>query len=195
MLSVWHNLLSPLNPMIDLTIDRIPSPLGEILLVTDGERVCSLDFADYEARMMQLLQKRYDSFGFTVTPNALGLRDRLTDYFNGNLNCFDHLAIHPGGTPFQQQVWQRLQTIEPGTTWTYGDLAKSLGKPSASRAVGAANGLNPIAIVIPCHRVIGSKAKLTGYAGGLDRKAWLLNHEQQYSDKPYAAQGLIFCED
>jgi methylated-DNA-[protein]-cysteine S-methyltransferase len=185
--------------MIDLTIDRIASPIGEILLVTDGNLLCALDFLDYESRMLDLLKKRYDSFAFTSANNPLGLRDRLTDYFNGKLNCFENLPTHPGGTPFQQQVWQQLQTIASGTTWTYGALAKSLGNPRASRAVGAANGLNPIAIVIPCHRVIGSNAKLTGYAGGIDRKAWLLNHEQQYSDKPYtsdksyAVQGSIFC--
>jgi methylated-DNA-[protein]-cysteine S-methyltransferase len=178
--------------MIDLTIDRIASPIGDILLVTDGNFLCSLDFLDYESRMLELLKKRYDPFTLTPAQNPLGLRDRLADYFNGKLHCFETLATHPGGTPFQQLVWQRLQTIEPGTTWTYGHLADSLGNPNASRAVGAANGLNPIAIVIPCHRVIGSNAKLTGYAGGLDRKAWLLRHEQKHSAKPDYEQGSLF---
>ncbi len=181
--------------MTPLSLDRIPSPIGEILVVTEGNHLCALDFVDYEARMMALLQKRYgpmDLMDFKVTVNPLGLRDRLADYFDGKLHCFDQMATNPGGTPFQQQVWRQLQTIEPGTTWTYGDLAKSLGNPNGSRAVGAANGLNPIAIVIPCHRVIGSNAKLTGYAGGLDRKAWLLRHEQQYCGKPYGEQGTLF---
>jgi methylated-DNA-[protein]-cysteine S-methyltransferase len=178
--------------MIPLSLDRTSSPLGEILVVTEGNCLCALDFVDYEARMMTLLRKRYDRIHLNPSINPLGLRDRLADYFNGQRQCFADIVTHPGGTPFQQQVWQQLQTIEPGTTWTYGDLAKSLGNPNGSRAVGAANGLNPIAIVVPCHRVIGSNAKLTGYAGGLDRKAWLLRHEQQYCGKPYGEQGTLF---
>ncbi len=178
--------------MAPLSLDRISSPLGEILVVTEGNKLYALDFVDYEARMMQLLQKRYDRIDLKATVNPSGLRDRLADYFDGKLDCFDEIVTNPGGTTFQQQVWRQLQTIEPGTTWTYGDLAKSLGNPNGSRAVGAANGLNPIAIVIPCHRVIGSNAKLTGYAGGLDRKAWLLRHEKQYSGKPYGEQGTLF---
>jgi methylated-DNA-[protein]-cysteine S-methyltransferase len=87
------------------------------------------------------------------------------------------IPVNGGGTEFQQQVWQMLQTIPLGTTISYGELATKIGKPTAARAVGMANSLNPVAIVVPCHRVIGAKAKLTGYAGGIDRKQWLLQHE------------------
>jgi methylated-DNA-[protein]-cysteine S-methyltransferase len=95
-----------------------------------------------------------------------------------SVTSLENIAVNAGGTDFQQLVWQELQKIPVGTTLTYGELATNLGKPHASRAVGMANSLNPVAIVVPCHRVIGAKAKLTGYAGGLDRKQWLLTHEK-----------------
>jgi methylated-DNA-[protein]-cysteine S-methyltransferase len=101
---------------------------------------------------------------------------QLTAYFAGELRAFT-LDLDPPGTPFQQAVWAALQAIPYGTTTTYGDLARRLGRPTAARAVGAANGQNPLAVVIPCHRLIGSDGSLTGYAGGLSRKRWLLDHE------------------
>ena len=103
---------------------------------------------------------------------------RLRAYFAGDLRATEALAVETGGTPFQQDVWSELRRIAPGSTLTYGELAVRLGRgPAASRAVGLANSLNPVAIVVPCHRVIGANAGLTGYAGGLDKKAWLLRHE------------------
>lgn len=101
---------------------------------------------------------------------------QLREYFAGTRHEFD-LPLAPKGTDFQLSVWQALRAIPPGVTTSYGAIAESIGKPTASRAVGAANGRNPISIVVPCHRVIGSNGTLTGYGGGLDRKAWLLNHE------------------
>ncbi len=163
-----------MNPLFR---DRITSPLGDILLVVDGEKLCALDFADYEARMLKLLEKRYGTVQLTPQVNPQGFRDRLQSYLQGNLQSLDDIPVSPGGTPFQQQVWLALRTILPGTIRTYGQLATQLGKPTASRAVGMANALNPIAIVLPCHRVIGANRALTGYAGGLDRKRWLLQHE------------------
>jgi methylated-DNA-[protein]-cysteine S-methyltransferase len=101
---------------------------------------------------------------------------QLREYFAGDRTTFD-LPLAPVGTPFQAQVWMALRDIPAGETRSYGQIAARLGKPSASRAVGAANGQNPLAVVVPCHRVVGANGTLTGYAGGLDRKAWLLKHE------------------
>jgi methylated-DNA-[protein]-cysteine S-methyltransferase len=103
--------------------------------------------------------------------------DRVRAYLDGELHALDDIAVDPGGTEFQQTVWSALRRIPVGETRTYGQVAASIGRPTASRAVGHANGSNPVAIVIPCHRVIGSHAALTGYAGGLPRKQWLLRHE------------------
>jgi methylated-DNA-[protein]-cysteine S-methyltransferase len=102
--------------------------------------------------------------------------EQLDAYFHGDLRTFD-LPLHMAGTPFQKQVWQGLLTIPYGTTISYAELARRIGRPGASRAVGAANGRNPIGIIVPCHRVIGADGTLTGYGGGLDRKEWLLAHE------------------
>jgi methylated-DNA-[protein]-cysteine S-methyltransferase len=156
-------------------IDRIPSPIGMILLVSDGKSLCSLDFADYEKRMIRLLQKRYESVELVEAINPQGFSSKVRAYLSGDYHSVDDIPVSAGGTAFQQQVWQGLQTIPVGTT--YGELATKLGKPTAARAVGMANSLNPVGIVVPCHRVIGAKAKLTGYAGGLERKQWLLKHE------------------
>jgi methylated-DNA-[protein]-cysteine S-methyltransferase len=105
----------------------------------------------------------------------------LGAYFEGQLDALDRLPVAAGGTPFQRLVWSALRTIPAGTTTSYGRLAASIGRPGASRAVGLANGANPIGIVVPCHRVIGAAGQLTGYGGGLDRKRWLLEHERRWS--------------
>jgi len=104
-------------------------------------------------------------------------RRQLESYFAGRRRAFD-LPLEPRGTPFQREVWQALRAIPFGETRSYGELARQLGRPAATRAVGAANGRNPIAIVIPCHRVIGADGSLTGYGGGMERKRWLLEHER-----------------
>ncbi|GCE05249.1 methylated-DNA--[protein]-cysteine S-methyltransferase [Dictyobacter aurantiacus] len=164
--------------MKELCYDTIDSPIGTIVLVVDGDQLCSLDYTDYESRMMTLLRKRYGEFQLTRASDPCGVSSQLRAYFAGDYRCLDAIPVNTGGTTFQQQVWSALRAIPAGTTTTYGQLATRLGKPTASRAVGAANALNPIAIVLPCHRVIGANASLTGYAGGLQRKHWLLQHEQ-----------------
>jgi methylated-DNA-[protein]-cysteine S-methyltransferase len=103
-------------------------------------------------------------------------RQQLTEYFAGSRTTFD-LPLDPSGTEFQRRVWDSLRTIPYGTTTSYGAIARRLGDPHATRAVGAANGQNPIPIVVPCHRVVGAKGELTGFGGGIDRKRWLLEHE------------------
>jgi len=161
----------------ELQLDHIDSPIGTILIVVDGEQLCSLDFADYEQRMMILLLRRYGPIRLAQIIDPCGFSSRIRDYFAGDYRCLDAIPVSTGGTAFQQQVWSTLRTIPPGTTINYGEIAAKLGKPAAYRAVGGANALNPIPIVLPCHRVIGADTSLTGYGGGIERKRWLLQHE------------------
>lgn len=153
---------------------RMDSPIESLLLASDGESLTSLF----------MLTQRHGPF-FSETwirdDNAKPFteaRKQLEAYFAGELTEFD-LPLNPCGTEFQKQVWQELKTIPYGVTISYGELAKRVGNPNSSRAVGAANGRNPISIIVPCHRVIGSNGKLTGYGGGMERKEWLLAHESK----------------
>jgi methylated-DNA-[protein]-cysteine S-methyltransferase len=143
--------------------DLVPSPIGELLLVGDGESLTGLHFAPARS-----------AAGWRREPAAhAAAADQLAAYFAGDLRRFE-LPLAPAGTPFQRQVWGALMAIPYGETTTYSELAEALGRPGSARAVGAANGRNPIAIVVPCHRVIGADRTLTGYAGGLDAKRTLL---------------------
>ncbi|HEV8711540.1 MAG TPA: methylated-DNA--[protein]-cysteine S-methyltransferase [Candidatus Binatia bacterium] len=163
--------------MVELFIDRIDSPIGTLLLVSDGERLCALDYIGYEERMMTLLHRRYCEFRLRNTADPQGFSGRIRAYLAGDLGCLNGIPVNLGGTAFQQEAWSALRTIPPGTVLSYGEMAARLGKPASYRAVGMVNALNPIAIVIPCHRLVGASGALTGYAGGLARKRWLLQHE------------------
>lgn len=160
-----------------LLIDKINSDIGTILIVCDREKLCALDFGDYEPRMLKLLARRYESFDFEDVKDPNGFVSKIQAYFKGDRNSLNDIPVSTGGTTFQQQVWLVLRTIPWGQTISYGELAAKIGKPTAYRAVGMANSLNPVAIVLPCHRVIAANAALTGYAGSLKRKRWLLKHE------------------
>ena len=163
--------------MTTLLADTLESPIGRLVLVFDAGRLCALDYADSHGRMTRLLQRRYYRFRLGAASNPPGVIQQLRAYLGGKLNAIDSIQVDPGGTAFQQKVWETLRTIPPGTTRTYRDVAEQIGRPNAWRAVGRANALNPISIVLPCHRLIGSNGALTGYAGGLERKHWLLRHE------------------
>jgi methylated-DNA-[protein]-cysteine S-methyltransferase len=164
-------------------LDRIPTPLGEMLVVTDAEeRLRAADFWDYESRMLRLLRLHYGAngeggFALRVGSAPPELRARFDDYFEGDLRALDDIEVATSGTEFQRDVWAALRTIRPGETLSYGELAIRLQRPRAVRAVGLANGSNPVSVVVPCHRVIGSDKSLTGYGGGIERKRWLLVHE------------------
>jgi len=145
---------------------HLPSPVGPLLLVKSSDGLLRLQFDEPEPR-----DSRADAKAFRDEA------DQLAAYFAGDRDRFD-LALAPRGTPFQLRVWRALQKIPFGRTATYGEIARAIGAPAASRAVGAANRVNPFAIVVPCHRVIGASGDLTGYAGGLPRKRWLLQHER-----------------
>ena len=160
-----------------LLIDRIKSPLGDVLIVSDGQHLRALDFWDYEDRMQRLLRLHYRQYSLQPAANPAGLSTLVDQYMQGDLRVIDAIPVQTGGTPFQREVWAALRTIAPATTLTYGALASHIGRPRAVRAVGMANGANPVGIVVPCHRVIGSDGTLTGYGGGIARKRWLLNHE------------------
>jgi methylated-DNA-[protein]-cysteine S-methyltransferase len=160
-----------------LEYDECSSPLGRILFVSDGESICALDFTGCETRMQTLLVRRFGAVEFREGSDPLYLKRRLRDYFAGNLQAIESIPVRAGGTEFQEQVWKALRAIPAGETWTYGQLAVRVRRPTAARAVGRASSLNPVAIIVPCHRIIGASSALTGYAGGLERKQWLLRHE------------------
>ena len=160
------------------SLDRLASPVGEVLLVVDGEgAVRAFDFTDYEARMRKLLARHYGEVTLTEGRAPEAVRAAIAAYFGGDARALDGLKVKTGGTGFQRAVWAALRTIPAGETWSYGQLASAIGKPSAVRAVGLANGANPVGVIVPCHRVVGANGTLTGYAGGLERKRWLLAHE------------------
>lgn len=161
-----------------LTLDRVATPVGEVLLVTDGQgAVRALDFADYEARMTRLLARHAPGAILVEGRAPEPVRSAVERYFGGDVRALDGLTVTTGGTVFQRTVWKALRAIPAGETRTYGQLAAAIGSPRAVRAAGLANGQNPIAVIVPCHRVIGANGTLTGYAGGLARKRWLLAHE------------------
>jgi methylated-DNA-[protein]-cysteine S-methyltransferase len=166
------------TPPESLTLDRVATPVGEVLLVTDAEgAVRALDFADYESRMLRLLGRHSPGFALTAGSAPEPVRRAVEAYFSGDVRALDGLAVKTSGTAFQRTVWAALRAIPPGETRSYGQLAAAIGSPRAVRAAGLANGQNPVAVIVPCHRVIGSNGTLTGYAGGLERKRWLLRHE------------------
>ena len=168
------------RPPLELRIGRIATPLGAALLVWDADaRLRALDFADCAPRMVRLLRIEHGSSGFRLTEERAPspLDARLEAFCAGDVGAIDTLPIAPGGTAFQRAVWTALRAIPAGTTTTYASLAAVVGRPTACRAVGAANGANPIAIVVPCHRVIGANGSLTGFAAGLDNKRALLELE------------------
>lgn len=162
-----------------LTLDRISTPTGEVLLVVDADgAVRALDFAGYEDRMMRLLRRHWGEATLVGGRAPPAIRSAVEAYFSGDLTALDGLKVKTNGTDFQRSVWAALRSIPAGETRTYGQLAAAIGSPKAVRAAGLANGRNPIALIVPCHRVIGANGTLTGYAGGLERKQWLLAHER-----------------
>jgi methylated-DNA-[protein]-cysteine S-methyltransferase len=167
-----------------LRLERWISPLSPLLLVTDDDGLLrALDFADHESRMSRLLRLHYGAYTLVKGAAPSTLTQPLRAYFAGDLNAVAELQTATGGTAFQREVWRALREIPAGSTVSYGQLATSLGRAGSSRAVGAANGANPIAIVVPCHRVIGADGSLTGFASGLGRKRWLLDHESRFAQK------------
>jgi methylated-DNA-[protein]-cysteine S-methyltransferase len=157
--------------------DRVETPIGDMTLVAKDGVLLLLEFSDAKDRVAREMRARFGEVELQEASNPFGLSDVIRDYFAGNLHAIDNLITDGGGTEFEQKVWKELRSIPTGSTVSYGDIAKKLGDINLSRAVGIANARNPVAIVVPCHRVIGSDGTMTGYGGGLHRKEWLLRHE------------------
>ena len=165
-----------------LLTETLTTPIGTLVVIYDeAGRLRATDWTDCDDRMRCLLARHYgeDRVMLTSAPRSNGPASAIAAYFEGELHAIDSLPTATEGTPFQQRVWKALCDIPVGQTLSYGDLAKRIGQPAAVRAVGLANGANPIGIVVPCHRVIGADGSMTGYGGGLERKRWLLNHEKR----------------
>jgi len=161
-----------------LTLDRLATPIGTALLVTDeADYLRAFNWTDYEAHMLAWIGRHYPKARLQEGRAPAPVRAPFEAYFKGDASALDAVPWKASGTAFQLKVWETLCTIPPGETLSYAGLADRIGRPSAVRAVGLANGANPVAVVVPCHRVIGTNGSLTGYGGGLSRKAWLLGHE------------------
>jgi methylated-DNA-[protein]-cysteine S-methyltransferase len=166
-------------------LECIKTPIGDMLVVADEqERLRALGWADLKARLDRTLAVLYGELQLRTRPVSTVIREGLHAYLEGKLDAIDTIPVETGGTDFQRSVWQELRRIPAGTTMSYGDFALRIGRPKAVRAVGHANGSNPICVVVPCHRLLGADGSLTGYGGGLPRKRWLLDHEA-------AAQGRL----
>ncbi|MBX2805085.1 MAG: methylated-DNA--[protein]-cysteine S-methyltransferase [Hyphomicrobiales bacterium] len=165
---------------LQFNLSRMSTPIGEMLVVTDPEqRLRALDWQEHETRMNRLMNRLYKGRPVKLSDGVMPreLKDAFEAYFAGLLNIIDGLDVVMPGTAFQQSAWRTLREIPSGATLSYGEQAARMGRPNSVRAVGAANGANPVGLVVPCHRVIGANGALTGYGGGLERKRWLLQHE------------------
>ncbi len=160
------------------SVDRLDTPIGPALVVTDGDgRLRAFDWEDHAARIKGLLRLQYGAADLKEARMPASIKAALSAYFNGDLDSLETIEWRIAGTPFQRKVWNALPKIRAGTTMSYGALAAKLGSPNAMRAVGHANGSNPISVVIPCHRLIAANGSLVKYGSGLARKRWLLTHE------------------
>lgn len=164
---------------MELLFDSLETPLGTVSLASDGRALVALEFLPPE-RMVSRLRARYgDGVAVRAARDPLGLTGMARAWFDGELAGLAAAPVDGGGTPFQRRVWAALRDIPAGSTESYSALAARLGMPRAARAVGLANARNPVAVAVPCHRVVGADGSLTGYAGGLERKRWLLDHERR----------------
>lgn len=170
--------------MLNFKQDYIATPTGQMLIITDdNDALRCLEWTDLTDRMERLFSRQYKGQKISLSTGKAPahIRDALQAYFDGSLHALDRLTTKAGGTDFQRRVWTALRSIPVGQTRSYLDIAIAIDQPKAVRAIGLANGANPIGIVVPCHRVIGANGNLTGYGGGLDRKLWLLRHEKALS--------------
>jgi methylated-DNA-[protein]-cysteine S-methyltransferase len=166
-----------------LLVERVKTPIGAALVTHDGKRLCNLEFEDREDRRREELTRHFPNATFEKLRTPSKFAAALARYFKGELRAIDKLPVAQLGTEFQQRAWAELRRIPPGRTRGYGEQAALLGKPAAARAIGRANGLNPISIVVPCHRLIGASGSLVHYGGGLERKQWLIDHEARHAGR------------
>lgn len=167
----------PIESPERIFVGKLDSPIGSVVYLTDGEALRAVEFADTPDRLLSTFLRGMGPIAVDTRSDPLGIGAAIRAYFGGDIHAIEGLPATPAGTRFQKRVWSLLREIPAGRTVTYGAIANQLGAPSAARAVGAANGANPIPIVVPCHRVIGANGTLTGYGSGVFRKEWLLTHE------------------
>ncbi|MFM9865315.1 MAG: methylated-DNA--[protein]-cysteine S-methyltransferase [Micropepsaceae bacterium] len=166
---------------MQLFVERIKTPIGPLLITHDGKALANIAFADREERRAGELARDFPDAEVTRAPQPSPFAAALVRYFDGDIRAIDKLPVIAIGTDFQCRCWEALRRVPPGTTRSYGDHARAIGRPRAPRAVGAANGFNPISIVVPCHRLVGSSGNLIHYGGGLERKRWLIDHEASHA--------------
>lgn len=164
-----------------LFVERVRTPIGVLLLTHDGRCMCNAEFENQGERRRRELAHHVPKASIERATERSPFADALARYFKGEVTAIDKLPVAKLGTRFQQHAWAALRRIPAGQTRGYGEQAKRLGKPNAARAVGRANGLNPISIVVPCHRLIGADGGLVHYGGGLERKRWLIDHEAKFA--------------
>lgn len=170
-----------MSESLEFDMDRVSTPIGTMIIAVDPEgNLRAALFAEDEETVRHYLRLQCGKSGFILKPakNPHGISETIGRYFAGELSAINGIPVETGGTSFQREVWHALREIPCGATTSYGKLAERIGRPAAVRAVGLANGANPVAVVVPCHRVIGANGSLTGYGGGIERKRWLLNHEK-----------------
>ncbi len=161
-----------------LHVATLQTPIGPLEVVTKGGILCGITFEGHGASTRAWMEKRFGEIAIEQDDSLGEVTDRIAAYFAGDVRAIDSLPVDTGGTDFQRLVWETLRTIKPGTTASYGEVAKMISREKAARSVGMAAGRNPIPVVIPCHRVVASDGTLGGFGGGLERKKWLLSHEQ-----------------
>ncbi len=164
-----------MSAMLEIAV--VQTPIGPLTLAARSGRTCLLHFGDDEAAARASLARWYGNIPINRVMDPAGTASVLERYFAGELDALDDVHVEMNGTDFQRKVWSALRDVKAGRTASYADLARVIGSPAAVRAVGAANGANPVAVIVPCHRIIGTNGTLTGYGGGLERKQWLLRHE------------------
>ena len=162
---------------MQLEIAEVESPIGRLALVVGKKGVCVLEFRADWKKIERDLARRFGEVTLVKRRDPGGIVKKLREYWAGDLDVLDSIPVDLEGTDFQRTGWKALRREPAGKTISYGELARRIGSPAAVRAVGAANGANPVPLVVPCHRVIGANGKLTGYGGGMRRKEWLLRHE------------------
>ncbi|MEQ1868269.1 MAG: methylated-DNA--[protein]-cysteine S-methyltransferase [Micropepsaceae bacterium] len=166
---------------MQLFVERIKTPIGALLITHDGKRLANIAFADREDRRAKELKRDFPDAELERAHERSRFPTALERYFEGDIRAINRLPVIDFGTEFQRRCWKELRRVRAGTTRSYGNHARAIGRPNASRAVGAANGFNPISIVVPCHRLIGANGSLIHYGGGLERKRWLIDHEARHA--------------
>jgi methylated-DNA-[protein]-cysteine S-methyltransferase len=166
---------------MQLFVERIKTPIGALLITHDGKALANIAFADRKERRAGELARDFPDAEVKRAPKPTQFSVVLARYFDGDIRAIDKLPVIAFGTAFQTRCWKALRRVPPGTTRSYGDHARAIGRPAAARAVGAANGFNPISIVVPCHRLVGANGSLVHYGGGLERKRWLIDHEARHA--------------